>query len=157
MSSDLDLFLDRPDASWTDIQNSRNRYYQKQTANDLHAQARETMALLTSALSTHLNRGQHLIIDTAEVFLSLERVSFENLFNKQIEPVQIRLPSNFTSIRSNETIVTLRVRSLFFVSNMFFVESSICSVCHWYVGPIGFRSLVFRDESLPIGVIVNSR
>ena len=128
MPSDLDLFLDRPDASWTDIQNSRNRYYHKRTANELHARAKETMALLTSALSTHLNLEQNLAINTAEVFFSLEMASFESLFEKQIEHVQIRLPSNFTSTRSNEMIVTLRVRSLLFFTGMSFVESSVFSL-----------------------------
>ena len=131
-ASDLDLFLNRPNSSWADIQNNRNRYYHQRTANELHAQAKETMALLTSALSVHLNLGQHLIIDTAEVFVSLEMASFESLFNKQIERVQISLPSNFISPRNNETIVTLRVRSLFFVfvTNMFLVGSPTCLVCH---------------------------
>ena len=131
-ASDLDLFLNRPNSSWADIQNNRNRYYHQRTANEVHAQAKETMALLTSALSVHLNLGQHLIIDTAEVFVSLEMASFESLFNKQIERLQISLPSNFISPRNNETIVTLRVRSLFFVfvTNMFLVGSPTCLVCH---------------------------
>lgn len=53
-----------------------------------------------------------MIVNTSEVFMSLETKSIESLLNKQIKQVgdaQIQIPSNFnTNINTNST-VSIRV------------------------------------------------
>ena len=85
-------------------------------ANQIKSQVNEMISLLTSTLNIHLNIGQDLVMNTSEVFMSLETRSMESLVNKEIKQVGdagIRLPSNFnTNISSNATV---SIRVCFFV------------------------------------------
>lgn len=113
----IDLFADGNDFSWGTIEKSRNIYYQKQLANKIMDQVNKILSLLTPSLNIHLNIGQDLIMNTSQVFMSLETKSMNSLSNKQIKPVgnaQIDLPTNMKSnINDNETI-SIRV-CVFFV------------------------------------------
>jgi hypothetical protein len=55
----------------------------------------QTLALITSSLNNHLNFGQNFIMNTPEVFMSLERTSTNLLSNKTIGNAQINFPLNF--------------------------------------------------------------
>jgi hypothetical protein len=45
------------------------------------------MSLLTSSLNVHLNVGQETMMNTSQVFMSLETRSIQSLSNKQIKQV----------------------------------------------------------------------
>ncbi|CAF1286286.1 unnamed protein product [Adineta ricciae] len=109
--SDLKFFADGNDYSWQTIQNGRNFYYQKQTANQIDAQSTETLSLLTKILQTHINIGQNCTINTSALFLSLETISVASLSNKLVqltENAQVHLPSSLANINST----TISIRSL---------------------------------------------
>lgn len=109
----LDLFGDRNDLSDETIAKLRDNYFQKEMSKKVHALSEEAVYWITAALNVHLNLGQSLIMNTSEVFMSLETLSMESLSNKlvkQIENAQIRLPFKLTSNISNDTIISLRVR-----------------------------------------------
>ncbi len=72
--SNLNLFINKNDFSKETIDKNRNIYYQKKLANQINNQVKEIISLLTSALNIHLNIGQNLIINTPEVFMSLETI-----------------------------------------------------------------------------------
>jgi hypothetical protein len=111
----IDLFMDGNDFSYETVQQGRNKYYQKQTADTITSQVTQIISLVTTALNHHLNIGQNLTINTPSVFMSLETLSVQSLSNKQIQQVgnaQIRLPSNL-NINQNTT-VSLRVCFLFY-------------------------------------------
>ena len=58
-------------------------------------QMNEVISLLSSSLNIHLNIGQNSIIDTSQVFMSLETKSIESLSNKLVKQVgnaQIQFP-----------------------------------------------------------------
>jgi hypothetical protein len=108
-----DLFANGQDFSWNTIQTGRNAYYQKQLAQQLTTQLKDTTALLTAALKVHLNLGQHLLMNTSSIFVSMETVSINSLTNRTIQPMKnahIRLPANMLDPSNNQTI-SLRVRS----------------------------------------------
>jgi hypothetical protein len=108
----LCLFGDRNDLSDETIAKRRNNYFQKEMSKRINSLSEETMSWITRALNVHLNLGQSLIINTSEVFMSLETTSVESLSNKlvkQIENAQIRLPFNLTSNMNNETSISVRV------------------------------------------------
>ncbi|CAF1216235.1 unnamed protein product, partial [Adineta ricciae] len=105
------LFANGDDFSWETIQKSRIIYYQKQTANTISNQAKETMSLLTNALNLHLNIGQNLTMNTSAVFMSLETLQLESLANKstrQAENAYIHIPSNLQVNLSANSAVSLR-------------------------------------------------
>ncbi|CAF1191151.1 unnamed protein product [Adineta steineri] len=107
--SNPNLFVDGNDFSYEAIQIGRNKYYQKQTANQITSQVTQIISLLTTALNNHINIGQNLTINTPQVFMSLETLSVESLSSKQIQQVgnaQIRMPSNL-NINSN-TMLSLQ-------------------------------------------------
>ena len=100
------------DFSWEAIQKGRNTFYQKQMANQITSQVTEMISLLTSALNIHLNIGQDSIMNTSEVFMSLETRTMDSLSNKQIKQVgnaRLSIPTYFNSNTNNNTIVSLRV------------------------------------------------
>jgi hypothetical protein len=110
----IDLFVDGNDFSYEAIQKGRNKYYQKQTADQITSQVTETILLLTTALNTHINIGQNLTMNTPSVFMSLETLSVQSLSDKQIQLVggaEIRIPSNLNI--SYNTTLSLRVCFLF--------------------------------------------
>jgi hypothetical protein len=107
-----DLFADGNDFSWETIQNGRNLYYQKQTADQINDQSTKIISLLTSSLNIQLNIDQNLIINTSSIYMSLQKVSIGSLSNKIIQQVQnsqIYLPSNFNSNIDNTQILSIRV------------------------------------------------
>ena len=74
-------------------------------------QVNEMISLVTSSLNIHLNIGQNMTMNTSEVFMSLETLSMESLFNKSIKQVgnaEINLPLEFNLNNNNQTIL-LRV------------------------------------------------
>ena len=110
ISFSKELFADGDDYSWQTIQNGRNFYYQKQTANQIDAQSTETLSLLTKILQTHINIGQNCTINTSALFLSLETISVASLSNRIVqltENAQVHLPSSLTNI--NSTTISIRV------------------------------------------------
>ncbi|UJR16137.1 hypothetical protein I4U23_003048 [Adineta vaga] len=102
------LFADGNDFSWETIQKNRNLYYQKQTAEKIRSQTKETTRLLTTALNHHLNIGQNITMNTSSVIMSIETFLIGYLANKLIEPIgnaQINLPSIFnTNLPYSQTI-----------------------------------------------------
>ena len=74
--------------------------------------------LLSSTLNNHLNLGQNFVINTSEVFLSLEKLSISTLLLKtQIGKIQIRFPSTLN--RNLNQIISLRVSLDFLPKNFF--------------------------------------
>ncbi len=112
----IDLFADGNDFSWETIEKGRNIYYQKQLANQITNQVNEILSLLTSSLNLHLNLGQNLIMNTSEVFMSLETQSIHSLSNQQIQQVgnaRISLPTYIkTNLSNNQTTISIRVSFL---------------------------------------------
>ena len=103
----LDLFADGNDFSWETIEKNRNIYYQKQLANEILNQMNELISFLTLSLNIHLNIGQNILIDTSQVFMSLEIQS--NLFS--IRNGQVQLLSSNLNISNNKKI-SIRVCNL---------------------------------------------
>jgi len=94
------------------IEKNRNIYYQSESANEIISQVNQIISLLTFSLNIHLNIGQSSIINTSEVFMSLETISIDSLLNKQIKQVgnaQIHIPSNFNLNTTNNSTMSLRV------------------------------------------------
>ena len=113
----IDLFADGNDFSWETISRGRNIYYQKQLANRIINQANKIILLLTSSLNIHLNIGQNTIINTSNVFMSLETQTIESLKKKIVKLVensQIHLPSTFYTNTTNNQIISIRVRFVVF-------------------------------------------
>ena len=118
LSFHLDLFASDDDFSWETVANGRNRYYQRQLAQQINNQMTETISLLSSALNVHLNIGQQSTMNTSSLFLSLETVSLQSLSKKVIYPsgqAQIQLPSKVDHYSGN-AIVSVRV-SLWLISH----------------------------------------
>jgi hypothetical protein len=108
----IDLFADGNDFSWETIAKGRNIYYQKQLANEIINQVNEIISLLTSSLNIHLNIGQDTIMNTSDVFMSLETKSITSLSKKIIKQVgnsQIHLPSTLNGNITNNQIISIRV------------------------------------------------
>jgi hypothetical protein len=69
--------------------------------------------MIANALSVHLNIEQSLIIDTASVIFSLQRITINTLSNKTIQlngNTQIRFPSTINLNLSQDSSVLLQVR-----------------------------------------------
>jgi hypothetical protein len=72
----------------------------------------EVISLLSSSLNIHLNIGQNMIINTSQVFMSLETTSIESLSNKLLKQVgngQIQLPEDLNSNIINNVRISIRV------------------------------------------------
>jgi hypothetical protein len=109
-----DLFADGDDFSWNTIQRGRNRFYQRRAARRIGDQVTAIIALLTNALNVHLNLGQHFTINTSSIYFFLETLPFDALANKFLQPddsVQIHLASSWSLNITNDTTVSLRVRT----------------------------------------------
>lgn len=93
-----------------------NNIYLNSQAEIIANQVSETLELITKALNIHLNIGQNMKMNTTSVFVSLETVSFQSLSNKLISQVgkaQIRLPTKINSNKTQNSSVSLRVKSIF--------------------------------------------
>ncbi|UJR17432.1 hypothetical protein I4U23_004327 [Adineta vaga] len=109
--SNSKLFANGNDFSWNTIQQGRNTYYQKQTANVINNQWTDIVASLTAAFQVHLNIEQKFILNTTSIFFSLEKLLIQSLPNKLIQLSgngQIKLPENFNLIPNSTDIVLLR-------------------------------------------------
>ncbi|CAF1670733.1 unnamed protein product, partial [Adineta ricciae] len=106
--SNLNLFADGNDFSWSTIEKNRNRYYQQQLSNDIISKTNQIISLLTTSLNTNLNIEQSFVVNTSQVFMSLERRSFQSLLNKQMRApanAHINLPSTLPiSVNNNQTV-----------------------------------------------------
>jgi hypothetical protein len=83
------------------------------------AQVTETLSSITTTLNVHLNIGQSMVMNTTEVFVSMETASIASLSNKLIQQVgnsQIRIPSIFNSSLNNNASVSLQVSSFYYLS-----------------------------------------
>src|SRR5690349_18937590 len=108
----IDLFADGNDFSWGTIEQRRNIYYQKQLSNKIMNQMNKILSLLTPSLNIHLNIGQNLIMNTSQVFMSLETKSINSLSNKQIKQVgnaKFHLPTNIKSNKNDNETISIRV------------------------------------------------
>ncbi|CAF1074084.1 unnamed protein product [Adineta steineri] len=109
--SKLILFADGNDFSWKTIEINRNKYYQKELANELTNQMNDLISLLSSLLNIYLNIKQSSIINTSQVYMSLETISIDDLSNhfiKQIENGQIQFPQNFNLNQTNISKISIR-------------------------------------------------
>lgn len=116
----LDLFADRNDFSWNDIEKHRNQYEQRKFANEITRKSEEIISMLSSTLNLHLNVGQSSQTNTPEVFMSMETLSIDSLSNKSvqsIESAQIRFPSQLNLINMSDSI-SLRVNFFLLFSKM---------------------------------------
>jgi len=64
-------------------ENEKNIYQQKELANQIQNQVKEMISRLNSILNIHLNIGQQSIVNTSEVFMSLQSETIESLSNQQ--------------------------------------------------------------------------
>jgi len=87
-------------------ENEKNIYQQKQLANQIENQVKEIISRLNSILNIHLNIGQQSIINTSEVFMSLQSETIESLSNQTFANGAIR----FSPIETNET-KSVRIQS----------------------------------------------
>jgi exosortase/archaeosortase len=81
-------------------------------SNKIIVQVTEALSAITATLNIHLNIGQSTIINTAAVFISLERATIASLSTKLIKQVgnaQISMPSIFDLNLTENTSVLLRV------------------------------------------------
>ncbi|CAF1275359.1 unnamed protein product, partial [Adineta ricciae] len=109
--SNLKLFAIGDDYSWNTIQQERNRYYQKQTANTINHQLTEIISSITAAFQIHLNIEQKIVLNTTSMFFSLEKLSLQSLPNKLLLLIgngRIKLPANLNLIENSPDIVLLR-------------------------------------------------
>lgn len=77
------------------------------------------MTAITASINVHLTIGQNIIINTTELFVSLESNLAASLSNKTIVPfdgAQIHLPPLFISNLNESDVVSLRV-SYFYISS----------------------------------------
>ena len=128
-----DLFADGDDFSWATIIKSRNAYYQKQMADQVLRKADETTALLTDALSIHLNIGQNFTVSTSSTFLALGKVSIGSLSRQcltQVAGGQVSLPASLNSNLTGNSPVSSRVRSHFLSIQMHHLHTSTILVHH---------------------------
>jgi hypothetical protein len=108
----VDLFADGQDFSWSTIQTGRNRFYQRQLAEQIHRHSTHTIDSLTAALNLHLNVGQKSMLNTSSLFLSLETMSVSSLMDRLMQPigqVRLRLPGQLSSSIDLNRVVSLRV------------------------------------------------
>ncbi|UJR16862.1 hypothetical protein I4U23_003760 [Adineta vaga] len=113
--SNLNLFADGNDFSWSTIEKNRNIYYQKQLANEIISKTNEMTSLITSALNINLNVEQNFLVNTSQTFMLLERKSFQSLSNKQIKQIgnaQINLPSAIQTNQNHNQTVLIQVESM---------------------------------------------
>ena len=84
----------------------KNIYQQKELANEIENQMKEMINQLNSILNIHLNVGQQSIVNTSEVFMSLQSETIESLSNQQFAQGSIK----FSQIQTNQT-KSIRIQS----------------------------------------------
>lgn len=105
------LFADGDDFSWNTLQKGKIFYFQKKLADQFNEKITNMISLLTSSVKLHLNLDQQFIIDTPQVFMSLEILYAKNLLSKTIqlpENGRIIFPNNFISNLNLSQTILLR-------------------------------------------------
>lgn len=101
------------DHSGLSIEQSRNLYYQKQSANEINILIQQMNTLIISSLKIHLNLGQNLTLNNSQTFMTLKTISTKSLSNTSIQLVgnaQFQIPSNFTlNTTTTNSSILLRV------------------------------------------------
>ena len=149
-----DLFADGNDFSWKTIQQGRTRYYQKQSANEINKQMNEIIFLITSMLNIHLNIEQSLIINTSQVFMSLQTTAFQSLSN-QILNGQIKLPRNISSNINNQEKISVRVSFLLSLRKIVIYILYLFIVNHSTTCTLWKFQIIIEYKSVKIHLIVN--
>ncbi|UJR07107.1 hypothetical protein I4U23_011395 [Adineta vaga] len=109
--SNPNSFADGDDFSWETLDKNRNKYYQNQLANEIFNQNNKMITLLTSSLRNHLNIGQNFLINTSQVFMSVEKISIDSLSNKlikQMDNAQIQFPDMIQFDQNNNSAILIR-------------------------------------------------
>ena len=95
------------ESEWTKINllndYEKNIYQQKELANEIENQMKEIISRLNSILNVHLNVGQQSIVNTSEIFVSLQSGAIESLLNQQFSQIQtksIRIQSKIEPLAS---------------------------------------------------------
>ena len=86
--------------------NEKNFYQQKQLANQIENQMKEIISRLNLILNIHLNVGQQSIVNTSEVFMTLQSETIESLSNQTFANGAIQ----FSQININQT-KSIRIQS----------------------------------------------
>ena len=110
LPTDYDTDLE---SEWSkvNLEGDQNTYYQKQLANQIQNQMNEVIEKLTSILNIHLNVGQQSIVNTSQIFMSLQTQSMQSLANQhiqQVDNVSIVLPSIFQTNTSLNSTISVR-------------------------------------------------
>ena len=88
-------------------ENEKNIYQQKELANQIETKMKEMISRLNSILNIHLNVGQQSIVNTSEVFMTLQSETIESLSNQTFANGAIQ----FSSIEMNQTEKSIRIQS----------------------------------------------
>jgi len=88
-------------------ENKKNIYQQKELANQIQNQVKEMISRLNSILNIHLNIGQKSIINTSEVFMSLQSETIKSLSNQTFANGAIQ----FFPMEINQTEKSIRIQS----------------------------------------------
>jgi len=99
------------ESEWTKLnllsENEKNIHQQRELARQIETKMKEVISRLNSILNIHLNVGQQSIVNTSEVFMSLQSETIESLSNQQFAQGLIR----FSSIEINQTEKSIRIQS----------------------------------------------
>ena len=74
-------------------------YQQKELAGEIENQVKDMISRLNSILNIQLNVGQQSIVNTSEVFMSLQSETIESLSNQQFAQGSIQ----FSQMETNQT------------------------------------------------------
>ena len=151
------LFADGDDFSWQTLEKGRIFYFQKKLADELNDKMNEMISLLTSALNLHLNLGQQYLIDTPQVFMSLERIYAKCLYNKTlklVEDAQISILMNLSSNLNPNQLISLRVCFLFLLLLLFLSSNLDNNETNGYIWKISNKN---QYKSFKIDIAFNSR
>ena len=100
------------DNSGLSVEQSRNLYYQKQSADEISTLVKQINALIVSSLNIHLNLGQNFTLNSSQSFMTLQTISTGSLSDKLVQLVgnaQFEIPSNFTLNATTNSSISLRV------------------------------------------------
>ena len=106
------------ESEWLKV--DKNTYYQQKIADQVANQMNELVSRLTSTLNIHINVGQQLVINTSEVFMSLESQTMQSLSNKQFIDGLIRFPSITTNQNNSKIFIRVCFHIYLFIRNNYF-------------------------------------
>ena len=109
MLIELDLEEDGKDSA-------RNFFQQKQFSSQVLKEMNEVSSLLTEAMNIHLNVEQDFLVNTSNVFFSLQTLEIVSLLGKDISSLdnaRVRFPSSWNLSLPEHSTGSLRVRSFF--------------------------------------------